>query len=269
MQPNDKPNTSQYVSSKDSNGKTITLKDDKGKPIKRKVAKEIQIGDVWEMPILSPNAKERLSYPTQKPEALLERIIKTSSNPGDVVLDCFCGCGTAVAVAQKLGRKWIGIDVSPTSTKLMVKRLKDIKDDWVQITEADIIDLPRTCAELRKMEPFEFQNLVIAKLDGKQNPKKVGDKGIDGWTYKTDDHGMGYKVGLDAAVQVKRSNGIGRPTIQNLVGAMATDPSIDKKHGIVVAFSFSDPAKKHVEDLKTEAGITIDLITVKELFDCE
>ena len=225
-------------------------------------------GDVWDIQILGSRDKERLGYPTQKPETLLERIIKASSNPGDVVLDCFCGCGTAVAVAQKLGRRWIGIDVSPISTKLMVTRLQTI---GAKITEADIVDLPRTCKELFAMDPFEFQNLVISKLDGKQNPKKVGDKGIDGWTYKTDDFGMRHKLmGLDAAVQVKKSKNVGTPTIDNLVGAMAQDvDNTDGSHGIVVGFSFSKNTRQQVKDLKAKAGITIDLIIVKELFDCE
>ena len=228
----------------------------------------VTMDDVWDIKSVFNMANEYEGYPTQKPEALLERIIKASSNPGDVVLDPFCGCGTCVAVAEKLGRKWIGIDVSPTSTKLMVKRLQTT---GVKITEADIIDLPRTCEELRHMDPFEFQNLVIEKLDGKQNSVKVGDKGIDGWTYKRDEFGMRHKqIGLDAVVQVKRSNGIGRPTVQNLVGAMTSDiDNTDGKHGIIVAFSFSKQAEGEVKALKTKAGITIELVTVKELFDCE
>ena len=74
----------------------------------------VPLQDVWtDIPPIGPRARERLSYPTQKPEALLERIIESSSNEGDVVLDPFCGCGTAVAVAERLGRKWSGIDVTP------------------------------------------------------------------------------------------------------------------------------------------------------------
>ena len=223
--------------------------------------------DVWDMNFIGPNSKERLGYPTQKPERLLERIIKASSNPGDIVLDPFCGCGTCVAVAEKLGRKWIGIDVSPTSTKLMVKRLQTT---GVKITEADIVDLPRTCAELRKMDPFEFQNLVIAKLDGKQNPKKVGDGGIDGWIYKRDDFGMQHKqIGLDATVQVKRSDSISVPTLKQFAGAMMTDDETDGKRGVFVAFSFVKPAAAYVKNLKAKKGVDIELVTVKELFDCE
>lgn len=227
-----------------------------------------KMDNVWYVPFLKGNSKEKLGYPTQKPEALLEHIIKASSNPGDTILDPFCGCGTAVAVAHKLDRKWIGIDVSPTACNLMVDRLQKIN---ARILESDIIDLPRTLEELRMMEPFEFQNWVIKQLDGKQNPKKVGDKGIDGWTYKTDDFGMRHKqMGLDAAVQVKRSDDIGTPDIDKFVGAMAGDTdNTDGKTGIFVAFSFSPTTKKQVKNLKTKAGISVKLVTVEELLGGE
>ncbi|MGI8649388.1 MAG: DNA-methyltransferase [Rubrobacter sp.] len=77
------------------------------------------ISDVWtDIPLISAHSSERLGYPTQKPIALLERVIAASSNPGDVVLDPFCGCGTTLAASQRLNRKWIGIDISPTATGL-------------------------------------------------------------------------------------------------------------------------------------------------------
>src|SRR6266702_5937825 len=78
------------------------------------------------MPPINSMAKERLGYPTQKPEALLERIIQASSNPGDVVLDPFCGCGTTIAAAQKLGRHWIGIDITSIAINLIKTRLLDV-----------------------------------------------------------------------------------------------------------------------------------------------
>ena len=235
---------------------------------KRDLDRGAHMNDWWvDLNALQTWSPEKLGYPTQKPEALLERIIKASSNPGDTVLDPFCGCGTCVAVAEKLGRKWIGIDVSPTSTKLMVKRLQTT---GAKITEADIVDLPRTCKELRHMDPFEFQNLVIAKLDGKQNPKKTNDLGVDGWTYKTDEFGMRHKqIGLDAAVQVKRSQNISFPEIQKFIGAMQTDTETDGKRGVFVAFSFVKTAKAKLNKLMVESGITVDLMTVEELFECE
>src|SRR6266567_309614 len=83
------------------------------------------IDSVWtDIPPINSQAKERLGYPTQKPLALLERIIRISSRENDIVLDAFCGCGTALVAAQKLKRQWIGIDISPTACRVMAKRLK-------------------------------------------------------------------------------------------------------------------------------------------------
>src|SRR5258708_31951923 len=90
-------------------------------------ARMIQVGNVWtEIERLNQTAKEPLGYPTQKPLALLNRIIKASSNEGDIVLDAFCGCGTALVAAQQLDRRWIGIDISPTACRVMAQRLKEV-----------------------------------------------------------------------------------------------------------------------------------------------
>ena len=124
MLPNTNPNPSQYVSAKNEEGKTVVKLDKDGKPIKREIAKEIPASDVWDLPIISPASKERTGYPTQKPLALLERIITASSNAGDVVLDPFCGCATACLAAHYLGRKWIGIDISPLAATLIEQRLE-------------------------------------------------------------------------------------------------------------------------------------------------
>ena len=99
--PNENPNPSQYVSAKDEFGKTIVKRDEYGNPIRRETSKNLTVGDVWNLPILSPVSKERTGYPTQKPLALLERIIKASSNEGDFVLDPFCGCATTCIAAGK------------------------------------------------------------------------------------------------------------------------------------------------------------------------
>jgi site-specific DNA-methyltransferase (adenine-specific) len=87
------------------------------------------LSDVWDIGVIAAIGRERTGYPTQKPEALLERIIRSSSNEGDLVLDPFCGCGTALAVAERLGRKWIGIDVAPLALELTRKRLEEIELD--------------------------------------------------------------------------------------------------------------------------------------------
>ena len=117
-------------------------------------------------------------FPTQKPVTLLERIIKASSKENDIILDPFCGCGTTLIASQKLNRKWIGIDVSPTACKLMSKRMRNefaIKPHLIKGT----VDL----RYVRNLSPFEFQNwVVVDKFFGKVSDKKSGDMGIDGWT---------------------------------------------------------------------------------------
>src|SRR5260370_31548427 len=106
--------------------KRIWLRDEEGKRLYAPSAETRRIGDIWEIPIINPVANERLNYPTQKPEALLERIINASSNEGDLVLDCFCGSGTTAAVAEKLSRKWIGCDLGRFAIHTTRKRLLSI-----------------------------------------------------------------------------------------------------------------------------------------------
>jgi hypothetical protein len=120
---------------------------------------------------------------------LLERIINTSSKENDIVLDAFCGCGTALVAAQKLKRQWIGIDISPTACRVMAKRLKKdcgLKEDeklW-EIGRGFVVrDLPKTEEELRKYPPFEFENWAVVALGGTKNARQVGDMGIDGRIY--------------------------------------------------------------------------------------
>ena len=141
------------------------------------------IGNVWtDINPINSRAAERLGYPTQKPLALLERIIEASSNPGDVVLDPFCGCGTTVDAAQKLGRRWIGIDVTTLAIDLIDARLRHTYGEEIQETY-DMLGIPRdlTGAEaLFKRSPFEFERWCVMMLDGQPNEKQVGDRGIDG-----------------------------------------------------------------------------------------
>ncbi|HRJ78649.1 MAG TPA: site-specific DNA-methyltransferase, partial [Planctomycetota bacterium] len=117
----------------------------------------VPLQDVWtDIPPIGAQAKERLGYPTQKAEGLLERIIQASSNPGDVVLDPFCGCGTTIAAAQKLGRKWIGIDVTHLAITLIKKRLLDTYGEGIT-KEYEVVGEPTDVAgaqELAKQDRF-------------------------------------------------------------------------------------------------------------------
>ncbi len=130
---------------------------------------------------------ESLGYPTQKPEALLERIIQASSNEGDVVLDPFCGCGTAVAVAQKLNRNWIGIDITHLAISLIKQRLFDSFGDKVQY---EVVGEPVALAgavELAKQDKFQFQWWALGLVNARPVEQKKGvDKGIDGRRYFVD-----------------------------------------------------------------------------------
>lgn len=142
----------------------------------------VSLQDVWsDIPPVNAKAAERLGYPTQKPLALLERIIQASSNPGDVVLDPFCGCGTTVAAAQKLGRQWIGIDITHLAIGLMRKRLADMFGNAAKFR---VIGEPTTAedaAELAESDPYQFQWWALGLVGARPADQKKGaDKGIDG-----------------------------------------------------------------------------------------
>ena len=127
--------------------------------------------------------KERLGYPTQKPIGLLERIIKSSSNEGDVVLDPFCGCGTTIHAAQNLGRQWIGIDVCVNACKVIEERIKGHFD--ILWSDVEFIGMPKTrddAAFMATRDPFRFERWAVSLVDGMEpNKKQRGDGGIDGW----------------------------------------------------------------------------------------
>ncbi len=137
---------------------------------------------------LAAQARERLGYPTQKPLALLERIISASSSPGDLVLDPFCGCGTAVVAAEKLGRRWIGIDITYIAIDLIISRLAQdfgLKRD----KDYQVIGDPKDAYSARKLfeeSPKQFEIWAVGLVQGLPQPDKVADKGVDGKVYFQD-----------------------------------------------------------------------------------
>jgi DNA modification methylase len=137
--------------------------------------------DVWDIPVINSQAKERLGYPTQKPEVLLERIIKASSNEGGLVLDPFCGCGTTIAVAETLGRNWIGIDITYLAIDVIKKRLENNQIREGKNFEIDGEPTDFYSAEkLAERDPFQFQLWCVSKLNGTPSQTKTGDRGVDG-----------------------------------------------------------------------------------------
>jgi site-specific DNA-methyltransferase (adenine-specific) len=187
-------------------------------------SKGVPIQDVWEdIPSLSGSHTERLDYPTQKPLKLLERIIEASSQPGDVVLDPFCGCGTAIAAAHQLKRQWIGIDITHLSVALMRYRLQDM-DPGIEIR---VVGEPEDLGGARQLandDRYQFQwwalSLIRAKplganKAGGKTGKKGADQGIDGIINFFDDGNTPKRV----LVPVK-SGKVSSRDIRDLVGTL-------------------------------------------------
>lgn len=154
-------------------------------------SKGMPLQDIWkDIQALRSWHRERLSYPTQKPEALLERIIEASSNEGDVVLDPFCGCGTTISVAQRLSRKWIGIDITHLAVTLMKHRLLSaFGEQAVYDVKGEPISLP-DAKTLAKQDPYQFQWWALGLVGARpEDEKKGADRGIDGRIYFHDEDG--------------------------------------------------------------------------------
>jgi DNA modification methylase len=202
--------------------------------------------DVWEISIVAGSSKERIGYPTQKPVALLERIIQASSNKGDLILDAYCGCGTTLEAAQRLNRRWIGVDISQTAVRVVQNRLRKIGAPPTQIH-----GMVNSEDDLKALDWREFQNWAVDAVQGRHSPRKIADGGIDGFTFM-ENH----------PIQVKQSDGVGRPVIDNFVGVLEREK---EKRGIIIAFDFTRGAEAEVARLKREANIHIGLIPCKRL----
>jgi len=221
--------------------------------------REKSMRDVWEISILNSQAKERIGYPTQKPETLLQRIIECASDEGDTVLDPFVGGGTTVAVADRLNRKWIGIDQSVQAVKVTELRL---------FKQHGLFSAPFTIQlhkydydTLRYSNAFEFESWIIQQFGGTSNSKQRGDFGLDG------------KMSDNTPVQVKRSDNVGRNVIDNFLSAVKRadrklyDKNIEDKKpiGYIIAFSFGKGAIQEVARLKNQENILIKLVSVDEI----
>jgi site-specific DNA-methyltransferase (adenine-specific) len=182
----------------------------------------VPVSNIWtDISPINSQATERLGYPTQKPKALLERIIKASSNEGDVVLDAFCGCGTTVDAAEGLHRKWIGIDISPIAISLIKLRLQHAYKKG--LSKFEVRGIPsdeQSAIKLAKENPFAFQDWWISEFEVFSSTfgTKGADKGVDGiGLYATDNKGATIRV----AFQVKGGENVQSKDIDALVGAMS------------------------------------------------
>ena len=225
--------------------------------------KATHLRDVWDDEEVKPlwnmgyTSKERMSVKgkftkTQKPENLLKRIITASSREGQVVLDPFCGSGTTIAAAQKLNRKWIGIDVSPTACKIMQKRM-----DSIGIKSSIEFAMPealKSSAIDRRKLGFDWQDWICDELEW-IGTKHTGDGGVDGIYYNSKNEECFGQVKLNRA---------GRPELQKFVGALTSKRS---KEGTFVADSFADRTVYAENERLKSQGYNITLLTKDEIFD--
>ena len=234
----------------------------------------VKLQNIWDdIPAIGSQAAERLGYPTQKPEALLERIILTSSDEGDLVLDPFCGCGTAGAVAQRLKRRWVGIDITHLAVNLIKTRLRDHFGDAVQNTYK-VIGEPVSladAAELAKQDPFQFQSWALGLVGARvaTSAKKGADRGIDGRLYFHDDKsGQTRQIILS----VKAGENVNVTHIRDLRGVLDRE-----KAEIGVLISMEPPTKPMLKEC-ADAGFyksphledsfsRIQILTIEQLLD--
>lgn len=190
------------------------------------------VQEIWDdIPPINSMAKERMGFQTQKPMQLLERIIRASTNQGDLVLDPFCGCGTTIMAAQELKRRWIGIDITHLAISLIRSRLKE---NYVLANKNyKIIGEPadfESARELAETNPYQFQWWALSLIDARpagqtsesQQGKKGADKGIDGWLAFREADNLNLKR---IVVQVKGGTHIGAQIIRDLIGTVQATKS--------------------------------------------
>jgi len=230
------------------------------------------LGDVWaDISQLRGTTAERMGYPTQKPLALLERIIQASSNPGDMVLDPFCGCGTTVAAAQKLDRQWIGIDITHLAIGLMRQRLKTMFEGAAKF---QVIGEPTTtedATELAATDPYQFQWWALGLVGARPvDQKKGADKGIDGRLYFHDEGPNGPT--RTVIISVKAGQNIHSNMVDELRGVVRKE---DATIGVLI--TLKPPTRNMIENAADGDFYTspwdgrsyprIQLLTVAELLD--
>src|SRR6185437_3657880 len=215
---------------------------------------------------INSQAQERLGYPTQKPVALLDRILNASSNEGDVVLDPFCGCGTTVHAAQKLNRQWIGIDITHLAISLIQKRLKDA----FPLVQIEVHGVPKDLDGARALfeqDAYQFQWWAVSLVDAVPygGKKKGADSGIDGFIYFKPDS----KTTEKAIVSVKGGKNVGVGMIRDLIAVVDREKA---KMGLLITLAEPTSAmrKEAVTSgyFRTEAQgdfAKIQIVTIEEL----
>jgi site-specific DNA-methyltransferase (adenine-specific) len=230
---------------------------------------------VWaDIPPINARAQERLGYPTQKPLALLERILAASSNEGDVVLDPFCGCGTTVHAAQKMGRRWLGIDVTHLAVGLIQRRLRDA----FPLAAFQVLGTPRdlgAAKALAEADKHQFQLWALSMIDNAvpyKGGRKGADGGVDGYVYfqVPSDEGAGSKTVTGKAIVSIKGGGVSDPQVKDLI------TTVDHEGAQMGLFITLLPPTKPMVARAAAAGFysaggrdypKVQVLTIEQLFD--
>jgi site-specific DNA-methyltransferase (adenine-specific) len=236
-----------------------------------------RVDDLWvDIERIGNTSKERLGYPTQKPEALLERIIKASSNEGDIILDAYCGCGTTIAVAEKLNRSWIGVDITYQSISLILKRLEDsfgknsIENIQLNGIPKDIESAVALANKTDDRTRKEFEKWAVLTYSNNRaviNAKKGADKGIDAVAYF-----QGEKDATEKIIFQVKSGKVKSGDIRDLQGTMTLQQA-----AIGIFITLKEPTRDMIQTAKM-AGIyqsrfmsqlvdKIQIVTVQEILE--
>ncbi|MBM2815255.1 MAG: Mtase protein [Ignavibacteria bacterium] len=255
--------TEERMKEADLNGMIVVPRNGKGIPRFKRYLDEqegIPVDNLWEdIPNIQGGSQEKIGYPTQKPEKLLNRIILASSNEGDLVFDPFVGGGTTVVVAEKLKRKWLGIDQSVQAVKVSEMRLNNAQNLFSAPFSVTLHKYDYDT--LRYKDAFEFEKWIVEQFGGIANVHQRGDMGMDGKTRE------------GVPIQVKRSDNIGRNVIDNFGSACKRfDNNLFEKNkvggnpvGYIIAFSFAKGTIQEAARLRNEENIIIKLVSVEEI----
>ena len=238
-----------------------------------------KMDDVWDIPYLHSQAKERMGYSTQKPIALLERIIKASSNPCDVVFDPFCGCATTLEAAERLDRRWIGVDIAIHAVKRVAKVRLQERLRLVEGTHFTVTGVPRTkegALDLWERDKYHFQRWAVEEVDGFVTTRRTGDGGIDGRLYFAMPQESAKKRDplRSMVIEVKGGKNVGIGTVRELLGVLERDEA--EMAGLIVMHEPGDRKRANFGREMAVAGdldvfgmsySRMQLLTVEEILD--
>ena len=231
----------------DENGRVFFSIKSNGKIYKYYEDHKMAPSDVFIIPHLQQKDPERTKWPTQKPIALLDRIIKATTKEGDIVADFFCGCGTAIVASQRLNRKWIGMDASKTACEVMLERIKGDQP----LFNHKIVSKPMTGKDFNKLKPLDFEKAAVRYIGGVTNHAQVSDGGIDG------------RLAFDGTpIQVKKFD---KPIGDDDKLRAFYLPLKQHGRGVYISWKGYTPKAKERASSWRREGLDIQLLTIKDI----